>query len=226
MLLACLRGFVRYMGRRASGAGVEGAQEFGRLAAAAIVACFSGISATSDTAAGPIGGPPPPPVQMLPLEQIEPPHTVPATVWKPPPYCLVWRDRCTECRRPSVHATATCSNRTTDPGECAKSFSFCSVEDQKFADKTCQGLGFLGFRWAEFDRSSETADVFIRRHIEGSWRSNWQLVRGKWTRYDEDNLGAPERPDKDLLAIPMISGVVCLAAYAPADFRTTSKTKN
>jgi hypothetical protein len=93
-------------------------------------------------------------------------------------------------------------------------------------DKTCQGLGFLGFRWAEFDRSSETADVFIRRHIEGSWWSNWQLVRGKWTRYDEDNLGAPERPDKDLLAIPMISGVVCLAAYAPADFRTTSKTKN
>jgi hypothetical protein len=214
------------MGRRASGAGVEGAQEFGRLAAAAIVACFSGISATSDTAAGPIGGPPPPPVQMLPLEQIEPPHTVPATVWKPPPYCLVWRDRCTECRRPSVHATATCSNRTTDPGECAKSFSFCSVEDQKFADKTCRGLGFLGFRWAEFDGSSEAADVFIRRHIEGSWWSNWQLVRGKWTRYDEDDLNTPERPAKELLAIPAISGVVCLAAYAPSDFQTTSKTKN
>ena len=154
-----------------------------------------------------------PPVQFLPLNEIEPPHDVPAKEWNAP-YCLQWRDRYTECSRFSLQAAGTCRSTRTGESESGKSFSFCQLEDRRVLNKMCAAIAFFKFHWLEFDKSVETADFFLHRHAQGYLTEAWEYVRGRWIFFQNDLLGNPEWPERAVLALPAIEGIGCVADYA------------
>jgi hypothetical protein len=66
-----------------------------------------------------------PPVIKLPLSTVEPDRAVPAEKWNSP-YCAIWDDGCTECRRESIDGSQRCDELKPVGGTvCHRHFILC-----------------------------------------------------------------------------------------------------
>jgi hypothetical protein len=79
-----------------------------------------------------------PPVQYLPLEQVEPSRATKASIWQSP-YCTKWHDGCEACERRNAQDPSRCST-TASPGEaatCRRHPIICASVDWDALNEVC-----------------------------------------------------------------------------------------
>lgn len=151
---------------------------------------------------------PPPPIVILPLEKVEPPHNVAAKDWHSP-ICAAWSDGCTKCERKTAHGKTVCRPVDGTDATCERGLSGCENFNETEMSKYCSASmdfqfnrNMLGLE--DYISSGKYSDAILRR---AHTVTLWQFKKQKWSSWQswgnlivnrkqmQPGYVAPPRPD-------------------------------